>query len=73
MTSLTLPSPSGRGAGSWGSGILRFFNGFADGVHDGLELARRYDTLTAMSDVELARIGLRRRDIPQATLRGRGR
>jgi uncharacterized protein YjiS (DUF1127 family) len=72
MTTLTLPFPSGRGgAGTKHLGILRFFNDLADGMRHGLELARRYDTLTAMSDSELARIGLRREDIPQATLRGR--
>ena len=71
MTTLTLPFPSGRGARARRFSVLRFFNDFADGVRDGLELARRYDTLTAMSDAELARIGLRREDIPQATLRGR--
>ncbi len=71
MTTLALPFPSGRGAGTKRfSTILRFFNDIADGMRDGLELARRYDTLTAMSDVELARIGLRREDIPQAILRG---
>ena len=70
MTTLTLPFPSGRGAGTRRFSILRFFNDLADGMRNGLELARRYDTLTAMSETELARIGLRRQDIPQATLRG---
>ena len=71
MTTLTLPFPSGRGAGTKRFSILRFLNDFADGVRNGLELAGRYDTLTAMSESELARLGLRREDIPQATLRGR--
>jgi hypothetical protein len=71
MTTVTLPFPSGRGAGTKRFSILGFFNDFADGLRDGLELARRYDTLTAMSDAELACIGLRREDIPQAALRGR--
>jgi uncharacterized protein YjiS (DUF1127 family) len=70
MTTLTLPFPSGRGADTKRFSILRFLNAFADGMRHGIELARRYDTLTAMSDSELARIGLRREDIPQATLRG---
>ena len=73
MNTLTLPFPSGRGAGTRRFSILRFFNDCADGLREGLELARRYDTLTAMSDAELARIGLRREDIPQAALAGRGR
>jgi uncharacterized protein YjiS (DUF1127 family) len=71
MTALTLPLPSGRGTGSPRFSVLRFFNDFADGLREGLELARRYDALTAMSDTELARLGLRRKDIPQAALRGR--
>jgi uncharacterized protein YjiS (DUF1127 family) len=70
MTTLSLPFPSGRGTGTRRFSILRFLNDFADGMRHGLELARRYDTLTAMSDTELTRIGLRRRDIPQAILRG---
>jgi hypothetical protein len=71
MTTLTLPLPSGRGSGARRFSILRFFNDFADGLHEGLELARRYDMLTSLSDSELARLGLRRADIPQATLAGR--
>ena len=71
MTTLTVPFPSGRGTDTRRFSILRFLNAFADGMQHGLELARRYDTLTTMSDSELARLGLRREDIPQATLRGR--
>ena len=73
MTTLILPFPSGRGTRTQRFGILRFFSDFADGLHEGLELARRFDTLTSMSDSELARLGLRREDIPQAALAGRGR
>jgi uncharacterized protein YjiS (DUF1127 family) len=71
MTTATLPLPSGRGTGARRFSILGFLNDLADGLHEGLRLARRYDTLTAMSDTDLARLGLRREDIPQATLRGR--
>jgi uncharacterized protein YjiS (DUF1127 family) len=71
VTSLTLPLPSGRG--TRGNGILRFLNDLADSFHEGLELARRYDTLAAKSDAELARLGLRRKDIPRAALLGRKR
>ena len=73
MTTLTLPFPSGRGTPAQRFGFLRFFNDFADGLREGLELARRYDTLASMSDSELARLGLRREDVPQAALAGRGR
>ena len=69
MGTLTLPFPSGRRTGR--GGILGFLNGLADGIRDGLVLAARYDTLASKSDAELARLGLRREDIPQATLRGR--
>ena len=71
MTTATLPLPSGRGTRAKRFSILGFLNNLADGLHEGLRLARRYDTLTSMSDTELARLGLRREDIPQATLRGR--
>jgi hypothetical protein len=70
MTTLTMPLPSGRGTGARRFSILRFFNDFADGLQEGLELARRYDRLTSMSDSELARLGLRREDIPRAALAG---
>ena len=73
MTTLTLPFPSGRGTPARRFAILGFFNDLADGVREGLELAHRYDTLASMSDSELARRGLRREDVPQAALAGRGR
>ena len=71
MTTLTLPLPSGRE--TRGRGVLRFLNDLADSFHEGLELARRYDTLAAESDTELARLGLRREDVPRAALLGRKR
>lgn len=66
MTTLTLPFPSGRGNG--GNGVVRFLSGLADGIRDGLALAARYDRLACMSDAELARLGLRRKDIARAAL-----
>jgi len=71
MTSLTLPFPSGRPAR--GSGIMRFLNGLADGLREGVALAARYDDLANKSDEELARLGLRRQDVPRAALLGRRR
>jgi hypothetical protein len=72
MTSLTVPFPSGRGnRGS--NGVLRFLNSLADGVREGLALAARYDTLSHKSDKELARMGLRRQDVPRAAVLGRRR
>ncbi len=73
MTALTLPFPSGRGAGTRRFSILRFFSEFAQGLREGIELAKLYDTLNSKTDSELARLGLRREDIPQAVLAGRAR
>jgi hypothetical protein len=70
MTTLTVPFPSGRGAGTRRFSLLRFLNDFADGLREGIALAKRYDALDSMSDTELARLGLRREDIPQAALAG---
>ncbi len=66
MNTLTLPFPSGRHTGR--SGILRFLSSLVDGIRDGLALAARYDRLARMSDAELARLGLRREDVPRAAL-----
>jgi uncharacterized protein YjiS (DUF1127 family) len=74
MNSLTLPLPSGRP--TRGTGIMSFFNSLvslAEGVREGLALAARYDNLAIKSDEELARIGLRRQDVPRAALLGRRR
>ncbi len=73
MTTLTLPFPSGRGAAPRRSGVLRLLNRFADGLREGIELAKRFDTLNSKTDPELARMGLRREDIPQAVLAGKVR
>ncbi len=70
MTTLTLPFPSGRGARP--AGVLQYVSDFFDGIGEGLALAARYDRLSSKSDSELARLGLRREDIPQAVLAGRG-
>ncbi len=71
MTSLTLPFPSGRP--TRGNAIMRFLNGLADGLREGIALAARYDRLAQKSDAELARLGLRREDVPRAALLGRRR
>jgi len=52
---------------------MRFLNGLADGVREGIALAARYDTLSHKSDQELARMGLRRQDVPRAAVLGRRR
>ena len=68
MTMLTLPLPAGRPARR--NGILRFLNDLADGVREGILVAGRYDLLAQKTDAELARIGLRREDVPRAALLG---
>ena len=72
MTGLTLPFPSGRG-NRGGNGLLNFLNGLGDVIREGLTVAARYDRLSQKSDEELARIGLRREDVPRAALLGRRR
>ena len=71
MTALTLPFPSGRAAGTRRFSLLQFVHQFVAGIREGVALAHRYETLSSMSDSELARLGLRREDIPQATVAGR--
>jgi hypothetical protein len=69
MTAMTFPFPSGRGTRRMG--VLQFISECIEGLHDGLALAARYDSLARKSDAELARLGLRREDIPRAALAGR--
>jgi hypothetical protein len=54
-------------------GIRRFFAGLIDGLGEGLAMASRYDALTRKNDSELARIGLKREDIPRAVFSARRR
>jgi hypothetical protein len=77
MTALSLPFPSGRGTplpsgrGTRRLGVLRFFSELAHGLREGHTLATRYDTLARKSDTELARLGLKREDIPRVVFFGR--
>jgi hypothetical protein len=71
MTTLALPFPSGRHTRR--SGARQYVADFFSGLREGLALAARYDQLSSKSDSELARLGLRREDIPRAVLAGRGR
>jgi hypothetical protein len=77
MTALALPFPSGRGTplpsgrGTRRLGVLRFFSELAGGLREGHSLATRYDMLARKSDTELARLGLKREDIPRVVLFGR--
>lgn len=50
--------------------LLRAFGLVVDGVLEGREIAIRYDRLSAMSNAELAGLGLTRADIPRAAVTG---
>lgn len=39
-------------------------------IRDGRRMLAEYDALTRLSDSELARMGIRRQDIPQVVARG---
>jgi hypothetical protein len=67
MSTLALRNASSR---HWLSPVTRFLAAFVAGVREGQEIANRYDTLSHLSDVELARHGLARTDVPQAAVVG---
>lgn len=65
MTTLTLPLPSGRaGRGYRRSRIFDLGIHVVAGIRDGLRMLRHYKSLAYKTDVELARIGVRRENIP---------
>jgi len=68
MTALTLAlrAPASRLA-SAGRYLADIFAGIAEGN----EMARRYETLSRMSDAALAARGLTREELPQAIVTGR--
>ena len=69
MATLTFPLPSGRGTRRLG--ILEWLSELVDGIAEGRELATRYEQLAHKSDAELARLGLKREDIPRVVFSGR--
>jgi len=69
MATLTFPLPSGRGTRRLG--ILEFISELFEGINEGRELAGRYQQLARKSDAELARLGLKREDIPRAVFASR--
>lgn len=66
MSTLTLNRP---GPG-WVATILNVLENTLAGIVEGHEMAARYKALTRLSDAELARLGLRREQVPQAAIRG---
>ena len=69
MATLTFPLPSGRGTRRLG--ILESISELFESINEGRELASRYQRLASRSDSELARLGLKREDIPRAVFASR--
>jgi hypothetical protein len=51
-------------------GLFTLLSDVVEGVLEAREIATRYDRLQRMSNVELARLGLSRQDIPAAAVNG---
>jgi hypothetical protein len=69
MTTLALP-----GLVRGGSRLKRFFGAvseFLAGIRLARAMAARYNTLSRLSDVELARRGIAREDIPRVVVNGK--
>ena len=67
MTTLALPripTPSSAQA------VTRFAVNVYEGIMEGRDIAYRYERLSRLSNAELARLGLTRRDIPRAAVNG---
>jgi len=62
MSTLSLPLPSGRRVRR--SRVLDLCLQLVAGIRDGLRMLRRYKALVYKTDVELARIGIKRENIP---------
>ena len=58
------PAPQTR------KGFFRPIVEFLDGIRLARAMAHRYDVLSAMSDAELARRGIKREDIPRIAVNG---
>jgi len=64
MSTLTLPAR--RSSGAFFHNVGAAVANLVAGVRDGHAMARRYETLSRMSNGQLAALGLRREDVPQA-------
>jgi hypothetical protein len=62
----THPAPAPRTR----KGFFRPIAEFLDGIRLARAMAHRYDVLSAMSDAELARRGIKREDIPRIAVNG---
>jgi len=66
MSTLSLPLPSGRHVRR--SRVIDLGLQVVAGIRDGLRMLRRYKALAYKTDVELARMGLTRENIPNAVV-----
>ena len=71
MATVTFPLPSGRGTRRLG--FVEFISELLEGINEGRELATRYRSLARRSDSELARLGIKREDIPGLVFANRRR
>jgi hypothetical protein len=62
MSTLSLPLPSGRRVRR--SRVLDLGLQVGAGIREGLRMLRRYKALAYKTDIELARIGIKRENIP---------
>ena len=67
MTTATLPRLA---APAQPSRLVRLAVDVFEGVMEGRDIAYRYERLSRLSNVELARLGLTRLDIPRAAVNG---
>ena len=70
MTTLTFPTTATPRRSGRGNTVLGFLRAVFEGLREGHAIAARYERLSRMRDSELARLGLRRSDIPQAAVAG---
>jgi uncharacterized protein YjiS (DUF1127 family) len=68
MTTVTLPRLSTPAARP--TRAFRFLADLIGGVIEARQIEQRYHELTRLSNVELARLGLTRQDIPRAAVLG---
>jgi uncharacterized protein YjiS (DUF1127 family) len=69
MATITLNS-SARTASPFRK-VFQVFADFVEGAREAREIATRYESLSRLSDNQLAKRGLTRGDVPQAAVTGR--
>jgi uncharacterized protein YjiS (DUF1127 family) len=68
MSTLTLRHPQP----SWVNSVLEALANTVAGIIEGHEISARYRALSRLSDIELARLGLTREQVPHAAVQGVG-